>query len=56
MIRLATAHAKLRLASHVEVTDMDLALRLLNMTIFREEEDEEQQEGSDGEEPMVVQK
>ena len=36
MIRLATAHAKLRLATHVEVGDIDLACKLLNMTIFNE--------------------
>jgi len=41
MIRLATAHAKLRLASHVEVSDLDLALKLLMMTIFREDEEAE---------------
>lgn len=40
MIRLATAHAKLRLAPNVEISDLDLALKLLNMTIFREEEEE----------------
>ena len=37
MIRLATAHAKLRLASHVDVEDLDLALKFLYMTIFRED-------------------
>ena len=47
MIRLATAHAKLRLAQHVEITDLDLALKLLNMTIFREEEQEEHPQGDD---------
>ena len=47
MIRLATAHAKLRLAQNVEITDLDLALKLLNMTIFREEEQEERPQGDD---------
>ena len=42
LIRLATAHAKLRLASHVEVTDMELAAKFLNMTIFNEAPEEDQ--------------
>jgi len=55
MIRLATAHAKLRLAQHVEVTDMDLALKLLNMTIFREDPaDEEVEEEPEADEEMEV--
>ena len=34
MIRLATAHAKLRLAKSVEPSDVDIAVQLLNETIF----------------------
>ena len=41
LIRLATAHAKLRLATHVETSDMDLAGKLLNMTIFNEPAEDE---------------
>ena len=36
MIRLATAHSKLRLATHVEISDIELAYKLLKMTIFNE--------------------
>ena len=42
LIRLATAHAKLRLATHVETSDMDMALKLLRMTIFNEPPEDEQ--------------
>ena len=38
---MATAHAKLRLATHVEVDDIELAGNLLNMTIFNEKPEEE---------------
>jgi len=34
MIRLATAHAKLRLSKTVETEDVDVACVLLNMSIF----------------------
>ena len=50
MIRLATAHAKLRLATQIEVSDIDLASKLLHLTIFNEpwekegEADQEMQE------------
>lgn len=39
MIRLATAHAKLRLATNVEMNDIELAYNLLKMTIFSEKPD-----------------
>ena len=54
MIRLATAHAKLRLSSHVEISDIDLALKLLNMTIFREEDPEESEERPVSDEEMAA--
>lgn len=34
MIRLATSHAKLRLSKTVETSDIDIAVNLLNETIF----------------------
>jgi DNA replication licensing factor MCM3 len=38
MIRLATAHAKLRLSKVVEKEDCIEALKLLNFSLFGEEE------------------
>jgi DNA replication licensing factor MCM3 len=55
MIRLATAHSKLRLSKTVEQSDIDIAADLLNMSIFQEttkpikEEPEEEDEESDNE-------
>ena len=40
MIRLATAHAKLRLANTVDIGDIELAYNLLKMTIFSEKSTE----------------
>ena len=37
MIRLSTAHAKLRLSKVVETSDVDVAVELLNNSIFQEE-------------------
>ena len=42
MIRLATAHSKLRLGTHVEIEDINVACKLLNMTIFNEADPDEQ--------------
>ena len=53
MIRLATAHAKLRLSKSVEATDIDIACQLLNNSIFQEsihavkEEPEEEDDDED---------
>ena len=50
LIRLSTAHAKLRLSKFVETSDIDVAVGLLNNSIFQEtlkiikEEDEEDEE------------
>jgi DNA replication licensing factor MCM3 len=57
MIRLATAHAKLRLSKVVEGNDVDIACQLLNNSIFQEninpikeesEEEEEEEEEKGG--------
>jgi len=34
MIRLATAHSKLRLSKKVETTDIDVAVNLVHLSIF----------------------
>jgi DNA replication licensing factor MCM3 len=57
MIRLATAHAKLRLSRMVEQVDIDIAAELLNQSIFQEtsqgvkeepdEEDEDEEQYED---------
>jgi len=55
LIRLATAHAKLRLSKQVEASDIDVSVSLLNNSIFQEnvspikEEDDE----SDSENEMI---
>ena len=41
VIRLATAHAKLRLSKTVDNQDLDVAAKLLNSCIFQEEADED---------------
>jgi DNA replication licensing factor MCM3 len=37
LIRLATAHSKLRLSKQVETEDIDIAARLLHSSIFQED-------------------
>ena len=56
MIRLSTAHAKLRLSKHVEETDIDIACQLLNNSIFQEtihpvKEEVEEEDDDEDEEP-----
>lgn len=60
MIRLATAHAKLRLSKTVESSDIDIACQLLNNSIFQEttnpikEEPENEDEEEDKYEDDVI--
>jgi DNA replication licensing factor MCM3 len=64
MIRLATAHAKLRFSKEVETSDIDIAVNLLNTSIFQEnlstvkeeiaEEEDEDEEMNDEEEVIKV--
>ena len=46
MIRLATAHAKLRLANTVDIGDIELAYNLLKMTIFTQKSSEEEEDNA----------
>ena len=57
LIRLATAHSKLRLSKNVETEDIDVAARLLHSSIFQEDLDmikEELLEEDDEEEIMPI--
>lgn len=63
MIRLATAHAKLRLSKSVEEIDIDIACQLLNNSIFqesihpvKEEPEEEDEDEEEDEEPSEERK
>lgn len=44
MIRLATAHSKLRLSKHVAPEDIDVAIQLMNFCIFGNESEEDKEE------------
>jgi len=46
MIRLATAHAKLRLAKNVTTADIDIAVKLIHLSIFNESMDEEEEQAA----------
>ena len=41
MIRLATAHAKLRIAKNVTTSDIDIAVKLIHLSIFNENMDDD---------------
>jgi len=49
MIRIATAHAKLRLSKQVETQDIDIAVQLLNTSIFQEMTKQVKDEDTDNE-------
>lgn len=53
MIRLATAHAKLRLANTVDIGDIELAFNLLKMTIFTQKSTEEEEDNAEDDQEMV---
>lgn len=58
LIRLATAHAKLRLSKFVETADIDVAVGLLNNSIFQEElkvikEEDEEEDDNEKENELV---
>lgn len=44
MIRLATAHSKLRLSKVVETKDIDIAVNLIHLSIFGQSTDEDEEE------------
>lgn len=44
VIRLATAHSKLRMSKVIETTDIDVAVNLVHLSIFGEDLEEAAQE------------
>lgn len=54
LIRLATAHAKLRLSKQVETDDIDVAARLLHSSIFQEELETIKEEDDDEDEVVQI--
>lgn len=52
MIRLATAHAKLRFSKEVETSDIDVAVSMLNYSIFQEGMNTVKEEPEDEEEDV----
>jgi len=44
MIRLATAHSKLRLSKVVETKDIDIAVNLIHLSIFGQSTDEDEED------------
>ena len=51
MIRLATAHAKLRMSKKVETSDIDLAVGLIHLSIFNKEFGDEEDGSKKKKEP-----
>lgn len=47
MIRLATAHSKLRLSKQVTTTDIDIAVNMVHLSIFGETMEKEEEEEDD---------
>jgi DNA replication licensing factor MCM3 len=47
LIRLATAHSKLRMAKAVSTSDLDVAVNLIHLSIFGEIMDNEEEEEDD---------
>lgn len=47
IIRLSTAHAKLRFSKHVEISDVDVAINMLRQTIFQENLEKKNQPDED---------
>ena len=57
LIRIATAHAKMRLSKEVELIDCQVAKELLNFALFNEENDDNDNNsdhGNNGEEEMTI--
>lgn len=44
IIRLATAHAKLRMSLKIEQSDIDIAIKMIHLSIFGAELDQENDE------------
>lgn len=56
IIRLATAHSKLRMSKTVTAQDIDVAVNLIHLSIFGVEMDEDKEEQQSEEEPEINQK
>lgn len=56
LIRLATAHSKIRMSRHVTTSDIDVAFNLIHLSLFGkeildDEQDEQNEENEEMEEP-----
>jgi DNA replication licensing factor MCM3 len=54
LIRLASAHAKLRLSKQVEIQDIDVAAELVNMSIFQEYQNNKKDEVNNDDEDEIM--